>query len=180
MKNAIFASLLLIFALSFLSCGDDEPETEPVSEITAIYFEKSYSNSAWGVGFNGYLVDNLGQEHNYNLPDSWKTPDIYSYISKDSIFVNLQKTTLGTEKINKDTLALMVSQIDRLNQDSILETQGQTADYGSKNFYAYQWDDSVRKFKRILLKSYGDYPQENTCKAAQEIIRLWRIGNLPL
>lgn len=173
MKNTLLLLCIVLGTITFAAC-DDEPKNADVQEI---YFETSYRNAAWGLQSSGTFIDEKGKEHAYNLPNQWYTCDSLGEISKADLMLNLKNCNSIARTVNSDTLNVMIAQINALNTDSISQEGISTADYGSKNYYAYKYNAVTNKYQRILIKSIGDYPQINKCKAALEIAKLWGIEN---
>ena len=175
--------LLILFAsLSLFSCKEEIPSLKQ-----QIFFEKHYTNYAWGLQDNGYMIDSLGSVHRFNLVsrttyqrlNTWNYPDSLGFISKSDMDKNLSLCDSIISKIDRDSLAKYVGKIWYASKGTITKSQMQMADFGEIKYSAFIYDEKTNRYKEVFIRLYGDLTKDNNSPEAMEIYD-WmnRTGNM--
>lgn len=165
MKTHIFR--LLFFSLLLTSCSEEIDISKQ-----KILFEVHYENYAWGYSNSGFLIDSTGTVRRFNLQSSgakWHYPDSEGHLSAEDMALNYAICDSVTYRINSDSLSYYRSMIPAASMGKISEPRAVMADYGIITYSAFIYDKSDNKYRRIILKQYGDIMQDNNSLAASKL-----------
>jgi len=167
--------LFFIIIMTFTGCKTEYPNFN-----RKILFEKHYVNWAWGYQNKGFLVDSLGFVNAFDLSkDSikWNEPDKDGYIGIVEMNENLSYCDSVICQIDADTLAHYTDKILAASKGKISEPVNQMADAGSITYSAFIFDEKTNQYKKILIKTWGDWSVDNSAPEAKEIYQwMMRIG----
>ena len=174
MKNLVYI-LILLFTIS--ACNKEKKTTNHTTK--AIVLEVEYINFAWGFQHTSSLIDTNGVIHSYNNTNydnkSWVFPDSLGYISETDLQHNYNLTNLASETINLDTIKQAVTLISGVETNNLSIKTNVGADMGETNYYAYIFDETANKYKKLFLAKCGDTYQLNNNANAQSILHLvWK------
>ncbi len=162
-----------IFLATLAGCVDHEIDTKQVAatQNQDIYFEVSYTNSAWGKNrYEGFVVDQDGRIRTYENPASWHKPiDNQTSLTSAEIKENLKETTLTDVQISATALKSYVDKIPSITTTEFSKRVPNGNDMGQTKFYAYRFDTKAGTYTPILLNETGDWKMQNKDKTAIEI-----------
>jgi|GEM_PF-209761 len=161
--------LLAFICIVFMSCKTETPLIQQ-----KIVFEQHYVNSAWGYQNKGYLIDSSGYVRTFDLSkDSikWNEPDKDGFISTEKMNENLAHCKSIAGLINKDSLSYYAGKIWAASQGKISEPVNQMADAGSIVYSAFIFDKETKRYKKVMLKTWGDRMIDNNAPEAVSIYK---------
>jgi len=164
MKPKYFIPFLM---LVLISCNTETPTI-----AQRILFEKHYVNYAWGYQNNGYLIDSLGNVLTFDISKDtakWNEPDKDGYISTAKMNENLARCKSFVGIIHPDSLNYYSGKIWGASNGSISAPVNQMADAGSIVYSAYIYDIKSNVYKKVMLKTWGDWMIINNAPEAESI-----------
>ena len=161
-----FSAILFISLFAFVGC--DEGTVEGSTE-QQIYFEVSYSNSAWGKQFKGFIIDRDGQIRLYEKPAKWNQASGKTGLTSDQIKENLLNTTLASTSIAVVDLKNYVSKSITISDSAFSKPISGGADRGITSYYIYTYDKETQVYKSVLISQTGDIETYNKDKSAIEV-----------
>ena len=172
MKTKFLILSVLVF---FSSCKSDL-----VLLNQKVYFEMHSVNSAWGFHNSGYLIDSVGNVLSFELSQksyAWNDPDSLGFISAEAMDINVSRCNSVIQKLDADSLAFYVRKIPAASLGKISKPEQVMSDAGGKSYSAFIYDAKKDRYKRVLLKIWGDWMVTNDAPEAQQLY-LWmnRIG----
>lgn len=167
MNTKLLIFLSLVF---FTSCKSDL-----ILLNQKVYFEMHSANSAWGFHNSGYVIDSAGNVLSFELSQksyAWNEPDSLGFITSEAMNINVSRCNSVIQKLNADSLALYVRKIPAASLGKISKPKQVMADAGSISYSAYIYDAKKDRYKRVLLKMWGDWMITNDAPEAQQLY-LW-------
>jgi hypothetical protein len=165
MRRALF-----IFTILLLTGCDHVPSDNPRYAIRQkVLFQFEYVNYAWGYQHHGWLIDSSGELHGYNHPNNWTFPDSSGTISAADMEQNLQNTDRVCYQLEADELKAMFSLLPVAAKGPISDPVPEMYDAGSAVYAGYIFDQSINRYKRILLQQTGDIRIDNQSQQAQAL-----------
>ncbi|MGL1936161.1 MAG: hypothetical protein OCD01_14120 [Fibrobacterales bacterium] len=175
--------------LSLLACKDSDIDpnvllkrsiNEEVVITDKILFHFSYKNNSWAYENTGQFIDSSGNIFTYEIKKGEK--DLIKpkngYISKDALFHNFRKAKDHLCKIPKEDIADIFPYIALSVAGPLSESRNTSYNQGDLNWFAYHWDAKKRKYRQVLLRSWGDYSRDNlNTNATQMYKRLMHLMN---
>ena len=140
------------------------PEDQPV------YFEYQYINFAWGVAFNGWMIDNEGNVRGYDFPENYRSPDSLGYLSTEDLNYNLSQTDTLLQNIKQKELERYTRLISGAADGALSDRTTRGADMGASILSCYAYDHSTGLYKHVLLSQAGDQEQFNQSSEAEELV----------
>lgn len=169
----------LLLALAVVGMTSCNSIYGPNEALPKVMLEIEFQNYAFGKQYFGYFVNGLGDVYNYNRNGvPWEFQDSTSWTREtlDQKFVpikNMLHTRPNSEVTN------IQAKIDALVPGQLSQRKHECADAGELTYYAYRYDvEGGRYTERILLRQEGDFAQQNTSPAAQDLIAYIRSLNL--
>jgi hypothetical protein len=167
----------LILIISFLACC--ERNDSDLFMVQKIIFHFSYDNYSVGHQFNGWFIDNSGNVWNTKYSTHWCKEEMniitnkneelwiskncneymYSYC-RDSIIIT----------VNLDSIKSKFVLIENLLNTRYSKPRGTGNDMGSYIYGCLYYDQNKEQYKRIILKSWGDYSFVALDTTASELI----------
>lgn len=167
--------IIFILFMTLIACKTEYPNINQ-----RILFEKHYTNWAWSFQNNGYLIDSLGSVRTFDLSKDtikWNEPDKDGYISLAEMNKNFSHCDSIIYQINTDTLSYYVGKIWAASKGKISEPVNQMADAGSITYSAFIFVEKTNCYKKVLIKTWGDWSIDNDSPEAEEIYQwMMRIG----
>lgn len=171
----ILLSVLSILLMSY-QCESELEENYVDQEII---FIKIYENHAWGHSFGGWLIDDAGNVRAFDLRQmsemDWAPFDEEGYISGRDLLKNSQLCFKTWFTVDNSDLYYNYSLIEGASRGILTEGTSMGADMGQNTFYALKYFPEHRKYKAVVLNSYGDWIIENTSREAFKITK-WLTG----
>lgn len=167
MKTRKIRNFIPILLMVLISCNTETP-----SISQNILFEKHYVNYAWGYQNNGYLIDSLGNVWTFDISKEsikWKEPDKDGYISAAEMNENKARCKTVVAIVHPDTLNYYSSKIWRASYGKISEPFNQMADAGSIVYSAFIYEEKSNRYKKVMLKTWGDWMIINSAPEAESI-----------
>lgn len=170
--ESLFRSLLLAAAAA--GCT----QTTDLSESDRVLLEIEYINLAFTPRYFGFHVDGSGNVYRYDRnARAWERQDSTSHSpgelsGKYSPVNNLQITRPVSE------VRGLIPTIDAAAQGAFSQPKQQCADAGTLKYLAYTYSADTGRYTPVLLRVEGDFAQQNTSAAAQELIAYIRSLDL--
>lgn len=165
MKTLIFR--LLLFSTLLTACAEGVDISKQ-----KILFEVHYENYAWGYSNSGFLIDSTGTVRRFDLQSSgakWYYPNSEGYLSADDMARNYATCDSVVARIGSDSLSYYRSMIPAASMGKVSEPRSVMADFGTITYSAFIYDKSENRYRRIILKTYGDMMQDNNSVAASKL-----------
>lgn len=159
--------LIPILLMALISC-----KTETPSIAQKILFEQHYVNYAWLYQNNGYLVDSSGNVRAFDLSRDtikWNEADKDGYISASKMNENLALCKSVVGKVDQDTLTHYSAKIWNASFGEITKSDIYMADAGSIVYSAFIYEAKTNRYKKIMLKTWGDFMFDNVAPEAKSI-----------
>lgn len=160
------AAVLLLSFFAFVGC--DEGTVEGSTE-QQIYFEVSYTNSAWGKQFKGFIIDRDGQIRLYENPAKWNQVNGKNGLTLGQIKENILNTTRASTSIPAADLKNYISKSITIGDSAFSKPVSGGADRGITSFYVYHYDKETQVYKSVLINQTGDIETFNKDKSAVEV-----------
>lgn len=160
--------ILMLLALLFFSCKDSSVNEQPQNNSSNIIFEVEYLNYAWGISYNGIMIDNEGKEYSYNpakdtIPHLYHADGLYTEQELQAKYGHV-KTYIKT--IPTDTLNWSHNLANQVTTTDYSDTTRVGADMGSLTYALYLYRPQINKYQKIILKEEGDMAFYNKSQSA--------------
>ena len=167
----IFQSLLIVVLA--VSCTNQKDEEIP-SFHQKVLFEMHQASSFMGHQETCYLVDSSGYEFHFqssiNDTIKWNNPDKDGYISLAEMNENLSHCNMLIGTVNPDTLSHYIGKIWAASKGKISESvTEQWFDAGIITYSAFIFDEKTNRYKKVMIKTKGDWMIDNDAPEAEEI-----------
>ena len=154
-------------AVLLLAFGN--PPTDTVDNIEQNYlFEVEYVNHAWGLAWNGLVIDRSGDIYAYDHGHAIWEP------SSDDTYTETElehKYTHASRYVGRIDQATITQQFSRIGSvgEHFLNPHQACADAGSITYRAFSYEPSNEVYRPLLLREEGDIPKKNVSNAAEEL-----------
>jgi len=163
---------ILITIILFSSC-----EKNAAKMNSKILFQMEYTNNAWSVQHDGFMIDSSGNMYNFNMPNPWKVCEINKTISEADMNTNLLSTDSICYTIERSELLEMLELLYEAKDGNLTEPTNVMADAGSTEYSGFLFDESSKTYTKILLKQSGDWQILNKNSSAEKLYqRLFDIS----
>jgi len=157
----------MLLALLLFSCKDSSVNDQ-IPNGSSIIFEVEYVNYAWGINYQGVMIDKDGKEYSYN-PAKDSTPYLYH---SDGLYTERElqskyghaKTYIKT--IHSDSLNWSHNLANQVTTSAYSDTTQEGADMGELTYSVYLFRPQVNQYQQIILKVEGDYAFYNKSQRA--------------
>ena len=156
--------LLAMLILSLPGCETNTPED--VFTDQKILFHYSYENWAWGYQFYGWYIDNHGQVWSAKKSIHWRD-EVMNVVNMDNEDIWISREDAENTYENRKDSVLMILDTGELEDKFLLIENLVNAEYsppihtgcdmGSAIFGCLFYDPDQDKYKRIILKAWGDW-----------------------
>jgi hypothetical protein len=148
-----------------LACG--HPPTDTLENIEQRYlFEIEYVNHAWGLAWNGLVIDSEGDIYAYDHShESWSAAGNDSFTETD-LRTKYEHEARYIGRIDEATIVLQFSRISYVG-DFFLNPNQACADAGSLTYRAFAYESTSGLYRPLLLREEGDFPRRNVSDAAE-------------
>jgi hypothetical protein len=166
---------LLLGAIALPACEDT---TAPHGATGEVLLEIEYVNYAWVPTYFGFFVDASGDVYSYNREGTpWPHGEDRVITEEDlNEKFSLKRTLISSRDTTE--MALLRSRILQVNEAQVSAEKQQCADAGRLTYRAYKYNAGNRTYEPVLLRMEGDFAQQNTSAAAQELITYVRSLDL--
>jgi hypothetical protein len=165
--------VLIVIILIIYTLPGCEKKTANQNEINIdqkILFQYYYVNFAWVYQHSGFIIDNEGNTHCFNLPDNWIFPDSSgAHIDEQTMDHNMMETDSICFVLDKEELLEKFNLIEEAATGNISEPVNIGADQGATVYSAFIYNSEDKKYKHILLKQFGDWRIYNSSQAAIDL-----------
>jgi|WetSurMetagenome_2_1015567.scaffolds.fasta_scaffold75389_3 hypothetical protein len=175
----VFAMTMFFMVIGFIATwaendGDSIYSNAQIKE--QVVFSGGYVNWAWGYTNFGWFIDRDGKVKSYTItdPKNWWGVNDPEHIKKPDMEHNYNQATKTLFEIPMPELLYKYSLIKNVANGPLSEPRDTGRDMGGKGYYCYQFDDSSRTYRQILLKVTGDISQENLNRDAITLTK-WLI-----
>ena len=166
------------FFTLFTACGN--PPTDTVGNIEQDYlFEVEYVNHAWGLSWNGLVIERNGDIYAYDHSHEIWAPssdDSYTETELDDKYNHLSHYV---GRIDEATIVQQFSRIGSVG-DHFLNPHQACADAGSIAYRAFHYEAGSGRYRPLLLREEGDFPKQNLSDAAEDLASWLRNLTLTL
>ena len=158
----------IFFLLALLmACGS--PPTDTMDNIEQSYlFEIEYVNHAWGLAWNGLVIDRSGDIYAYDHShEIWEPSGADSYTEME-LKEKYEHESRYIGRIDAATIALQFGRISSVGDHFLNPTQS-CADAGSITYRAFRYESAADRYRPLLLREEGDFPKQNLSDAAENL-----------
>ena len=157
---------IFFFAL-FTGCGN--PPTDTLDNIEQDYlFEVEYVNHAWGLAWNGLVIDRSGDIYAYDHGHAIWEPSNSDTYTETELETKYTHASRYVGRIDQATITQQFSRIGSVG-DHFLNPHQACADAGSITYRAFSYEPSTGEYRPLLLREEGDIPRKNVSNAADEL-----------
>ncbi|HEY6952906.1 MAG TPA: hypothetical protein VI758_10895 [Bacteroidota bacterium] len=166
-----YTSMSIVLAAALMFCCKDSatgPQFQPLSKI---YFETEYVNFSWGYVHNGWFIDTAGNVISYDLAKSgtqW-VPNSNELYGEAELWAKIHHNDTLRTQVPLDTLEALRSLAVASVGGKYSDTTCPGADMGAFVYACYVYQADSLKFRRTVLRVYGDCRYYNTSPSAIEL-----------
>lgn len=131
-------------------------------------FEVQYINHAWGYQHSGIIIDQEGKVREFNLPDSWNFCS-GGYISAEAMAENIAQCREVACSLGALDLRHYSYLLSRAERGKMSDPRHQMCDYGERTYCGYIFEPERNRYRKVVLKNYGDWYSENNAEETNEI-----------
>ena len=155
----------ILFAILLFSCKDSSVNN---NNAPGIIFEVETENYAWGIVYQGVMIDADGNEYSYNpgkdsISYLYHSDGYYTYQELKSKYEHF-KTYI--KKVPSDSLSWSHNLSTKVTTTDYSDTSREGADMGSSYFSVYIDRLGSGKYQKIILKVEGDWAYYNKSENA--------------
>jgi hypothetical protein len=140
-----------------------------LSEKQAILFQYEYINYAWGYQHTGFIVDTKGNILTFNNPDKWNFRDKDMILTEKQVAENITKCQSSGIIISQSELQKYSAYIKNIASSQVTASRNVAADAGTAEYICYQFSETSETYKGYIIKTEGDFTQENLNFYAKKI-----------
>lgn len=164
----IYIFLSLIFQQEILVTKEWDSSKNSIDQ--KILFQYSYYNTAKGLQYNGWYIDNNANIWNLEGIQHWlaeqgniitkKNETIYyNSDSLNEIYIECRDTIIT--KINLDSLNHYYQLINDASYGEYSEPEITSNDWGSFIYGCLYYDNQEKKYRKVILSLFGDWTSKN-------------------
>lgn len=171
----VWSYALMLGALALPACNET---TGPEGSTGRVLLEIEYINYAWTPQFFGFFVDAFGDVYSYDREGApWPHGEdrVITEEELDEKF-SLKRTLVTT--VDTAQIRQLGQRIGQINEGQLSAPKMMCADAGALTYRVYRYNAGSRTYEPVLLRVEGDYAQQNTSQAAQQLIDYVRSLNL--
>lgn len=132
-------------------------------------FQVEYINYAWGFQHSGIIIDSTGKVMTFNLPSNWHFPDNDGFISLAGMEENISQSEEGSCTADKHDFAENSIKLLDAGDGQLTEPKNEMNDFGVIVYSGFIFDADNLRYKRVIIRQFGDWSIENKSKDANEI-----------
>jgi hypothetical protein len=166
-------AFMFIFILFLSGCEKDDALQSHPDQL--VLFQVEYVNYAWGYSHSGIVIDSAGNVGYFRLPESWHTPDSLGYISESDMNDNFRPLKDVPVTVEKEALIKYYAMLPEASQGELSKTVNRMADDGATVYSGFLYLPSIKKYKQVLIRQWGDWEIENYSPDAEEIFKWLKV-----
>lgn len=167
MKNKV--AFLFVFILFLSGCEKNDQSNYGLKQL--VLFQVEYVNYAWGYSHSGIVIDSTGNVGYFRLPENWHSPDSLGYISESDMNDNFRQLNDVPVTVTKEALVKYYSMLPEASQGKLSKPVNRMADAGATVYSGFLYFPSIKKYKQVLIRQWGDWEIENYSPEAEEIFK---------
>ena len=160
-----------LFAILLFSCKDSSVNNQNQNS-TGMFFEIENVNYAWGIFYQGIIIDPHGNEYSYN-PGKDNVHFLYNsdgYYTDQELQSNNQHAKTYIKNIPCDILNLSHDLATKETTTEYSDTTRVGADMGSIIYSIYIYQAQANKYQKIVLRVEGDATFYNRSESAIALV----------
>jgi hypothetical protein len=158
-------SVLIVALSALLLSGCEKIHVYDINTI----FMVEYSNYAWGLQHSGTMIDSTGNVLTFNLPPTWNWPDELGFISLADMQENLTQMEEISCTVPRNDFAKYASKLMKAKDGTLSDPKNKMNDFGTIQYSGFLYDPDNSRYKRVLIKQFGDWAIDNSAKEAKEL-----------
>jgi len=163
----VFISILLL-----TGCEKEDPFNQQLSQ--QVLFQIEYVNYAWGYQHSGIIIDSTGNVGYFKFPENWNSPDKLGFITESEMNENLKQLRDINYSVRRDTLLNYFRMVETASKGELTDPYNRMFDAGTTVYSGYLYYPTIKKYKQVLIKQWGDWSIDNQSPEAGEIFRWLR------
>ena len=157
--------ILILSLITLLLAGCEKVQDYNNASV----FMVEFSNHAWITQHSGIMIDSTGYVMQFNLPSTWNWPDDQGFITQEQMQENLDQTEKIICAVTKNDFAKYSSKLLKAENGKISALKNKMNDFGTVQYSGFIFDPDNNRYKRILIKQFGDWERDNSSKEAQAL-----------
>lgn len=154
MKEFVFKILLfVILVIPFSGCK----KNYLLSEKQLVLFQFDFR----GEKHSGFIIDNDGNIMVYSNPEGWNFPDRDMSLTEEQVNQNLEKCVFSGKKIPREELIKYAVHIPNITMSKVTAARNTGSGIGVIQFLCYQYSESTETYKISVIRTEGNYTNEN-------------------
>ncbi len=141
-----------------------------LNEEQSIFFHYEYIKDGQNTAHNGFYIDNEGSVLSYSDPEDWNFHDESLSISKEDLAENLSRCFHSGFMVPDKVLSRYSGYIPNIASSKITAVRNTGTDKGTIRFICYQYDKYSDCYHGTLIRTEGDFTQENLNFYSKKII----------
>ena len=158
-----------IFALFLASCEKNDILKPDPGQL--VLFQVEYVNHAWGYAHSGIVIDSAGKVGYFRLPGNWHSPDSLGYICESDMDDNYRQLNVVQRTVTKEGLLKYYGMLPDASQGKLSKPYNRMFDAGVTVYSGFLYLPSLKKYKQVLIKQWGDWQIDNYSQEAEEIFK---------
>ena len=162
--------LPMLLALLLFSCKDSGVDYNHRNSNNII-FEVEYLNYAWGIAYQGVMIDTDGKEYSYN-PAKDSVPPLYNadgFYTDQELRAKYRHHITYIKTFPNDNLTWSRNLAYQVATTDYSDTSYVGADMGAVTYAVYLFRPQVSKYQKIILKVEGDLSFYNKSESAMAL-----------
>ena len=162
-------NLLSVIALTAVTAACNT-ETTDIPAEERVVLEVEYINYAWTPQYFGFFVDASGRAYRYDRNGAPYTKQEATSWSPEELADKFKpaKSLVVTRPASEVTALLPT--IDAAASGGLSTPNVACADAGALTYRAYRYNPATGRYTAVPLRVEGDFAQQNTSQAAQQLI----------
>ncbi len=165
-------NLLLLAGLLILLTGCQRTDISIIGTESPLIFQSEYTNYAWGYSHSGWIMDGTGTPHRFRPSAKWVFPDSEGYLSAADMTNNFNACDSTLTKVSSADFSLYSGKAMTCANGPFSKQQTTMADAGEQIQCFYTYEAAQKRYKRVILRVYGDYSQDNLAANTGDLV-IW-------
>jgi hypothetical protein len=161
--------ILAVAILMLTGCEKDDSLNPPLRQL--VLFQIEYINYAWGYQHSGIMIDSAGNVGYFKFPENWNSPDTLGYITEAEMNDNFKQLKDINFSVSRDTLISYYKLVETASKGKLSDPYNRMFDAGTTVYSGYLYYPTIKKYKQVLIKQWGDWSIDNQSPEADEIFR---------
>lgn len=173
-SKAMKCKVIFVFISILLLTGCEKEDSFNPRLRQQVLFQIEYVNYAWGYQHSGIIIDSTGNVGYFKFPENWNSPDKLGYITESEMNENLRQLRDINYSVRRDTLLNYFSMVETASKGELTDPYNRMFDAGTTVYSGYLYYPTIKKYKQVLIKQWGDWSIDNQSPEAGEIFRWLR------